>query len=294
MVISEFSNSRTKEMIAVTAVFMLTIVIVSGVNAVARAQELPKSISDQNSGQPNLSNEQIVYFLLNAKIIASKKKTETSATSRLTLSDGTLTHDGSFQPINESALTKKFEGGRTEINFRDSYHYNIAAYELAKLLGLGHMMPVTVERKWEGRPGSLNWWLPIMMDEAERYEKNIRVPDVDTWNKQMYKMRVFSELVYDTDRNLTNVLIGHDWKIYMVDFTRAFRLQKSLKDPKNLVKCDRQLFEKLRQLDENEVTQRTKGHLQKGEITALMTRRDKIVSYFQNLIAEKGASEVLY
>ena len=40
----------------------------------------------------------------------------------------------------------------------------------------------------------------------------------------MYKVRVFDVLVYDTDANLTNVLIGEDWKIWRVDFTRAFRL----------------------------------------------------------------------
>jgi hypothetical protein len=29
-----------------------------------------------------------------------------------------------------------------------------------------------------------------------------------TWNNQMYKVRVFDQLVYDDDPNLTNVLIG--------------------------------------------------------------------------------------
>jgi len=36
-------------------------------------------------------------------------------------------------------------------------------------------------------------------------------------------MRVFSQLVYDTDRNLGNVLISEDWHLWMIDFTRAFR-----------------------------------------------------------------------
>jgi hypothetical protein len=40
----------------------------------------------------------------------------------------------------------------------------------------------------------------------------------------LYRIRVFDELVYDTDPNLTNVLIGTDWKLYRIDFTRAFRL----------------------------------------------------------------------
>jgi hypothetical protein len=59
------------------------------------------------------------------------------------------------------------------------------------------------------------------------------------------------------------VLIGEDWKIWRVDFTRAFRLHKDLKDPKDLVRCDRQLFDKLKTLDGNELSARTKGYLTK-------------------------------
>jgi hypothetical protein len=52
--------------------------------------------------------------------------------------------------------------------------------------------------------------------------------------------------------NLTNVLIGEDWTIWRVDFSRAFRTGKDLREPKNLVKCDRQLFEKLKVLKSDE------------------------------------------
>ncbi len=234
-------------------------------------------------------------FLLTAKVIDSKQSSKgITAPSRLTLTDGTITHDGSFQPIDETKTTMTFNTGSSELNFRDSYHFNIAAYELAKLVGLGDMMPVTVERRWQGKSGSLSWWLPVKMDEGDRLKQKIAVPDSDAWNKQMYKVRVFSQLVYDTDRNLTNVLIGEDWKVYMIDFSRAFRLYKDLENPKNLVKCDRQLLEKLRQLSKAEVEAKTKGHLTKAEVQALMARRDKIVSYFQQLIAEQGENAVLY
>ena len=110
----------------------------------------------------------------------------------------------------------------------------------------------------------------------------------------MYKVRVFDQLTGDTDINLTNVLIGEDWKIWRVDFTRAFRLHKDLKDPKDLVRCDRQLFDKLKTLDGNELAARTKGYLTKDEVKAVMARRDKIVTQFEKLISEKGEKEVLY
>ena len=92
-----------------------------------------------------------------------------------------------------------------------------------------------------------------------------------------------------------SVLIGEDWKIWRVDFSRAFRRTKDLKNPKdNLVRCDRKLFEKLKTLDANEVAEKTKHYLDKDEVKAVMARRDKIVEFFQKLIAEKGENEVLY
>ena len=184
--------------------------------------------------------------------------------------------------------------GRTEFNFVDSYKYDIAAYTLAELLGLDDMLPVTVERKWGGNSGALSWWLPVKMDEVQRHKQKMTAPDGDAWNNQMYKIRVFDQLIYDTDANLTNVLIGPDWKIWRIDFTRAFRLYKDLRDPKDLVRCDRNLLEKLKALDGNELSEKTKNYLTKDEVKAVMARRDKIVAYFQKLISQKGETEVLY
>ena len=151
-----------------------------------------------------------------------------------------------------------------------------------------------MQRKWQGNPGSLSWWLPVKMDEVERHKQGLTPPDADAWNNQMYKIRVLDQLVYDNDPNLTNVVIGEDWKIWRIDFSRAFRRHKDLKDPKDLVRCERQLFEKLKTLDGNELAARTKSYLTKYEVKAVMARRDKIVAQFQKLISEKGEKEVLY
>jgi hypothetical protein len=246
------------------------------------------------SDEPTLNKEQIKQFLLTAKVVKSEH-TKKGITDpwRLTLTDGTVTHDASFQSIDEHQFKKELARG-TELNFVDSYKYNIAAYKLAELLGVDDMLPVYVERKWNGAEGSLSWWLPVKMDEVERHKQNLKPPDADAWNNQMYKIRVLDELVYDSDPNLTNVVIGEDWKIWRVDFTRAFRLYKDLKDPKDIVRCDRHLFEKLKALDGNELMERTKPYLTRDEIKAVMARRGKIVEQFQKLIAEKGEKEVLY
>src|SRR5271154_261402 len=189
--------------------------------------------------ESTLTKEQIKQFLLTAKVVRSEEaKKGVTGTLRLTLSDGTVTHDASFQAIDEHKAEMKLTGG-TELNFVDSYKYNIAAYKLAELLGMDDMLPVYVERKWKGQVGSLSWWLPVKMDEAERYKQKISPPDPDAWNNQMYKIRVFDQLVSDSDPNLTNVLIGQNWQIWRIDFTRAFRQNKDLKNPADLVRCDR-------------------------------------------------------
>ena len=242
-----------------------------------------------------LNKEQIKQFLQTADIIKSRPSPRgITHPLRLTLSNGTITHDASFQPIDEHKPKMDLGNGKIETDFVDSYKYNIAAYQIAELLGVDYMLPVYVERKWEGKTGSLSWWLPVKMDDAERFEKKIEPPDADKWNQQMFRIRVFDELVYDTDPNLTNVLIGPDWTVYRVDFSRAFRKSKDLRGEKNLVKCDRRLFEKLKALKADEVAEKTKRYLTKDEINAVMARRDKIVAKFQSLIAQKGEKEILY
>ena len=101
-------------------------------------------------------------------------------------------------------------------------------------------------------------------------------------------------MVYDMDRNQTNMLITEDWKLWMIDFTRAFRPKRKLEEPRRLVMCDRELLERLRQLKEEEVLEATKPYLNKGRVRALLARRDKIVQHFETLITQKGEVFVLY
>jgi len=255
------------------------------------------SLAAHAADESTLTKDQIKQFLQTAEVIKNKPSSKgVTHPWRLTLSDGTITHDASFQGVDEHKAENKLASGKIELNFADSYKYNIAAYQLAELVAMDDMLPVYVERKWDGKTGSLSWWLPVKMDEADRVEKKIAVPDAykEKWNEQMSKVRVFDELIYDTDANLTNVLIGEDWTIWRIDFTRAFRTNKDLHAPKDLVRCDRQVFEKLQALKGDELAEKTKRYLTKTEVNAVMARRDKIVATFQSLIAQKGEKEVLY
>jgi len=244
--------------------------------------------------EPQLTVEQQKEFLRTAKLVSSRVTGEgVTAPRRCTLSDGTITHDALFQSVDERRSSKEIMG-RIEMNFVDSYLYNLAAYELATMLGLEKMMPVTVERELFNERGSLSWWLPAQFDELTRLAKKIPPPDPAAWNAQMSNMAVFSQLVRDTDRNAVNVLIGPNWELYMIDFTRAFRLERSLDNPKVLVRCGRDLLDKLRKLTLEDMTARTKRYLRPPEIKGVMARRDKIVAHFEALIAAKGEAEVLF
>ena len=93
------------------------------------------------------------------------------------------------------------------------------------------MMPVTVHRTWDGHEGTITWWIDDAFDERTRLKEKRQPPNALAWSHQMHKMRVFAALVGDSDRNLGNVLITEDWKLWMIDFTRAFRLWPDLKRP---------------------------------------------------------------
>lgn len=248
---------------------------------------------------PQLSVEEMKQFLKTAKIVRSRGTARgVTAPRRLTLSDGAITHDAIFQAVDDKQMVANLGGGgrqsTTELNFVDSYRYNLAAYAVAGLLGLDHMMPVYVERRWNGQVGSIGWWIPTLMDEGERIKKKIQPPNPTDWNYQMYRMRIFTALVRDTDRNLGNVLISPDWKIYMIDFTRGFRLQPELMHPKDLNRLDRNLVPKLEALDRASVKQAVGDSLTNSEIDAMLKRRDLLLAHFKKLITDLGEEKVLY
>jgi hypothetical protein len=250
-------------------------------------------LATQSSTPPREEQE---HFLLTARITRTKDIGKgVTHPVRLTLSDGGLTHDAAFVTVDEREPIMRMKGGRTELDFVDSYKYTIAAYRLAVLLGLDDMMPVTVEREVDHHKGALSWWVDdVKFDEGQRLKLKTSAPDPAAWNQQMYRMRVFTQLVADTDRNVGNVLITNDWKLWMIDFTRAFRHSHQLLKPGDVTRCDRQLLTKLRALTKEQVAAVTKRFIGGAEIDPLMARRDALVALVDRLIAEKGEAQVLY
>ncbi len=241
-----------------------------------------------------LTREQKEDFLRKARIVRSREiSSGITRPRRATLSNGKLTHDAQIQKVDiRKPIFQTLSG--TEIGFTDSYKYNIAAYRLDKILGL-EMIPVSVERKVQGTPTAVTWWVDdVLMTEKDRFVKHHPVPDMERRNRQIYCVRVFDQLIYNTDRNLGNLLITKDWKLWMIDHTRAFRRNKRLKSGKDLVRCDRRLLSALRKLDYETLWAELYPLLTKSQIKALLVRRDRTVEIFDQKIAELGEDAVLF
>lgn len=243
--------------------------------------------------QTTLTQEQKERFLETAEVVGIKDLSVGITNSRrATLNDGSLTHYAHVQNVYErkaSAVTPK----GTELNFVDSYKFNIAAYRLDKLLGLG-MIPPSVERVVSGNSSAVTWWVDdVLMMEKERYLKKITPPDQARWNDQMFNLRIFNQLVYNTDPNLGNVLIDKSWQVWAIDFTRAFRWHKRLEKPDALGKIDRGVWDRLRALEPQEVRETMRGVLTKSEIDGVLARREKLIEHFDKLIAKRGEAQVL-
>lgn len=232
-------------------------------------------------------------FLKTAKMVSLKDlPVGVTIPQRATLTDGRVTHDAAIQFVDERKLF--FQGSHTtEVNFRDSWKFNVAGYELAKMLRL-NMVPPYVERTIDGRDASVSWWISDAMMERDRYQRKIAPPDPRSWNHEMYAIRVFHQLIHDSDPNLTNLLITKDWRIWMIDFTRAFRWVTQLQKPKELVGIDRELLRRLRELNAEGLHRHLGGWLGKVEIDAIVARRDLLVKHFDELIASRGEAVVLY
>jgi hypothetical protein len=154
---------------------------------------------------------------------------------------------------------------------------------------------VSVERSHNGRPGAFTWWIDdVMMDEKARITKSLRGPDGERTAMQVHIMRVFDELIQNRDRNMGNLLWTTDWKMWLIDHTRAFRTGDELLKPTVLERIERSLFENMRGLTKETLAKAMGRTLSDFEINALLKRRDRIVKLFEERIAERGEARVVY
>jgi len=231
-------------------------------------------------------------FLLQARIVDIRKADGgVTGSQRATLTDGVFTHDAHVQSVDIAQSVFK-AGGHTELNFKDTYRFNIAGYRLARLLGLT-VVPMSVERTVNGDDAAVTWWVDdVQMDEIERMKRKTMGPEPARTSNQLQLMYIWDELIQNRDRNQGNILWTNDWTMWLIDHTRAFRLGDELRKPEELRRIDRGLLARLKGLTEDSVAKAVADALDKSEQEAVLRRRDRIVKLFEERAARVGDAAV--
>ncbi len=188
--------------------------------------------------------------------------------------------------------------------FPDEWKWEIAAYRLDKLLGL-NMVPPYVEKRFRGDLGVVSLEAEYMMKYSEKQKKNIKCPPryVISYNKATYIMRAWDNLIANNDRNDDDILITEDWRLILIDHSRAFRSTKKFTEKLiNTRKGDRELIrmlprtlvENLKRLDFEKIKNAVGDYLKDKEIEAVVIRRDLILHEIDRLIEKFGEHIFLY
>lgn len=235
------------------------------------------AVGQTRAPSPAWTDAQIEQFLATAEPVGRARTLKgVTAALRVTLSDGGRTHDAQVQTIDRT-LPQFMTPQGMELNFRDSWKYNVAAYRIDRLIGMD-MVPVSIERKWRDADAAYTWWIDdVLMEEGERAARRLEAPDPARWTEQVRLVNMFDQLIANTDRNAGNLLITRDWRLWAIDHTRAFRLNKSLQTPKNVATCRPAVMAALKALDRATLDREIGRWLTRFEIEALLARRDQII-----------------
>ena len=99
-------------------------------------------------------------------------------------------------------------------------------------------------------------------------------------------MKMFDDLISNSDRNKGNLLVDADWHIFLIDHSRAFVTDVKL--PQELQNIDRKLWDRMLALDEAGLEDDDGKWLDSRQIQALLRRRDAMKKKIDALVAKHG------
>jgi hypothetical protein len=206
---------------------------------------------------------------------------------------GETRHAAQIQVVDKD-LPPFFGAEGNPVPMKDCWRFNTAAYKIDRLLDL-RMVAVAVPRAFRGKPAAFSWWVDdVLFEEVDRIKKGLVPPDPENFERQRALTRVFDELILNIDRNQSNLLITKSWNIALIDHSRSFTPYPGIRNKDNLSRCSRGFLGKLKSLQHAAVTRAAGNHLTDNEVRALMSRRDRIVEFFEKAARDKGEQNVLF
>jgi hypothetical protein len=244
---------------------------------------------------PFVDEDQVVEFLRTARVVEREQvPTGINRPTKMLLELGGVQAHAVFRTVDEQRERWQLPNREIIANFKDSFRFEPAAYRLSRLLGLD-AVPPAVERRIDGKLGSIQLWVNGAMTEEMRVEERLAPPVPLRWARQRAMRKVFDNLVANIDRNQGNILIERDnWNVWLIDHTRAFVVRPRLLEPEDLSWCERGVYERLKSLDEETIRIQLEGTLDRFELDALLKRWQLVVAELDRLIAERGEDAVLF
>lgn len=250
-----------------------------GADPAARAAKIAAA-ERRRTAAAGMTDQELEAFLSGAEVV-DREEIGTGVTNpwRLTLRDANGV---------ELRAVFKYVDGYTEaisgtsslqvLNKSDRYVYDVAAYRLDRLLGLG-LVPVAVLRTVEGKRGAVQLWVERVFDDEQRGKRDQSPPDRAAFDGQWRIMQVFDALIYNEDRNQGNILYGEDdWRVHLIDHTRAFRTYTTLPPALRDVELEPppDLARAIAALDKEKLRDALAGLVNPLQIQALLARAKKL------------------
>ncbi len=271
-------------------IFIISIILVIGFSTQAVAQFTTEELAEREKWEK---------LLKEADIVGQEQMKGSEAVTEPWVLD--LEIDGrEFRAIWKNPL------GRVK-GFLESWKWEIAAYRIDKLLGL-NMVPVTVERRFQGNLGSCQLWIEDTFTLKVKEQKKLKTPSyrVFNWNRALFKQRAWDNLIYNEDRHQNQFLITEgDWRMLLIDHSRSFATSKKSttrliyyekykEGPRLMKELPRTLYENIKTLTAAKIKGVVGDYLKDKEIEAVLLRRDLIVAWVEKRIEEMGEDKVLY
>lgn len=240
----------------------------------------PREWTEQPAAWGNGADAEIEELLLRGEIVEARDLgTGVTRPVKVRLRLGERTLEAIWKGIDqEYARTPTGSRRRDDLYFSDRWQHEVAAYRIDRLIGLGRVPP-TVIRPLEGRPGALQAWVEGVFTERDRVEQGVELADPGQFQRDRQLLALFDALIYNVDRTQENILIGkRDGAITLIDHSRAFRLRPQLpsKDSIPAASLPADLRTGLRQLDLQRLTDAAGGLLTRGQLRAILKRRDRL------------------